>query len=107
MALEKKEFMIAGYKDKEGVVGEHMYIFEKLPAKKGLEVQLKLMEGEINPDLIQDVICSCVYLGSNKFSAAKFDDHFSGKYGHLMNVYNAVIEYNFDENFTEEGTVED
>lgn len=106
MALETKIISVEGYKDKDGV-REYPYTMTKFPAKKGLEVQLKLMEDNLTSDFIQDVICSCVSLGSVKMTPAKFDDHFSGKYAHLMNVYNSVLEFNFDENFTENGTVED
>ena len=106
MALETKILSVEGYKDKDGVRAFD-YTVTKLPAKKGLDVQLKLMDENMNADFVQDVICSSVALGSVKMTAAKFDDHFSGKYGHLMNVYNAVLEFNFDENFTESGSVED
>lgn len=106
MALETKIISVDGYKDKDGV-RPFDYTVTKLPAKKGLEVQLKLMDENMSADFVQDVICSSVALGSVKMTSAKFDDHFSGKYGHLMNVYNAVLEFNFDENFTESGSVED
>lgn len=115
MALEKKEITVTGFKDKEGV-RDHVYIFEKFPATKGLDIQLKLMsvrtdeEGNVKNPLdatfIKDVICSCVYLGSNKFNSPKFDEHFSGRYAHLMEVYSTALMYNFDENFTESGTEE-
>jgi hypothetical protein len=105
MALETKIISIEGYKDKDGV-RSFDYTVTKLPAKKGLEVQLRLQD-PWTADFIQDVVCSSVALGSVKMTGAKFDDHFSGKYGHLMDLYTAIIEFNFDENFTENGTAED
>jgi hypothetical protein len=106
MALETKIISVDGYKDKDGTRAFD-YTVTKLPAKKGLDVQLRLMDETISADFVQDVICSSVALGSVKMSPAKFDDHFSGKYSHLMDVYNSVLEFNFDENFTESGSVED
>lgn len=106
MALENKFVTIEGYKTKDEVKSVE-YIFTKFPATKGLDIQFKLRDDMITPAFIKDVICSSVQLGSNKMSGDKFDEYFSGRYNHLMDVYNAVLEYNFDENFTESGTVED
>ena len=105
MALETKIISVDGYNDKDGTRAFD-YTVTKLPAKKGLDVQIRLMDENMTADFVQDVICSSVALGSVKMTPAKFDDHFSGKYGHLMSVYNAVLDFNFDENFTESGTVE-
>ena len=108
MALEKKEVVISNYKDKEtGEMRDQLYLFTKLTATKGLEVQIKLQQGGIDPNFIKDVICSSVSIGSTGLmKAVQFDDHFSGRLLHLMDVFGKVIEFNFDENFTESDSVE-
>lgn len=105
MALENKFVTIDGYKVKDEVRSVE-YIFTKLPATKGLDVQFKLRDDNITPAFIKDVICSSVQIGSVRMTPDKFDEYFSGRYNHLMDVYNFVLEFNFDENFTESGTVE-
>lgn len=105
MALETKFVSIEGYKIKDETRTVE-YIFTKLPATKGLDVQFKLRDDMITPAFIKDVICSSVQVGSIKMTPDKFDEYFSGRYNHLMEVYNSVLEFNFDENFTENGTVE-
>lgn len=105
MALETKFVTLEGYKTKDGLSSVE-YIFTKLPATKGLDIQFKLRDDNISPAFIKDVVCSSVQLGSVKMSPDKFDEYFSGRYDHLYAVYNAVLEFNFDENFTESGTVE-
>lgn len=104
MALENKIISVENYKKGDDVVSID-YIVTKLPATKGLKVQLKLVEG-IDVDLIKEVITSSVALGSVKMDDKKFDDHFSGRYAHLMDLFNKVLEFNFDENFTESASEE-
>lgn len=104
MALENKIITVEGYK-KDGELVNMEYIVTKLPATKGLKVQLKLMDG-IDVDLIKDVIITSVALGSSKMTEKAFDEHFSGRYAHLMELFNKVIEFNFDENFTEKDSEE-
>lgn len=105
MALETKFVTIDGYKTKDDVKSVE-YIFTKLPATKGLDVQFKLRDDLITPAFIKDVVCSSVQLGSVKMSGEKFDEYFSGRYSHLMDVYNEVLSFNFDENFTDQGSAE-
>jgi len=107
MARESKIISVEGFKDKDGGTSSVDYVVTKLPATKGLDIQMKLMEGTITPELIKDVITSSVATGSVKLDSNRFEDYFSGRYTHLMNVYDAVLRYNFDENFTESGTVEE
>jgi len=87
------------------------YLVTKFPADFGWDLQSKLAEfaglGKM-PDAatMKEVICKGVAIGSVEFSAAKFNDHFSGKYTHLMKLFEEVLKYNFDENFTESDTNE-
>lgn len=106
MALETKFYSIDGYKTKEGSKSVE-YVFTKLPATKGLEVQFKLRDDLVTPAFIKDLVCSSVQLGSTKMSGDKFDEYFSGRYAHLMDVYNSVLEFNFDENFIDQGLAEE
>jgi len=105
MALETKFFTIEGYKSKDGNVAPVEYVFTKLSAIKGLDVQFKLRDDMVTPAFIKDVVCSSVAIGSVRISSDKFDEYFSGRYTHLMDVYNSVLEFNFDENFPDQGSV--
>lgn len=104
MALENKLIGVEGYK-KAGELVDIEYIVTKLPATKGLKVQLKLIDG-LDVDLIKEVVLASVALGSVKMTEKLFDEHFSGRYGHLMDLFHKIIEFNFDENFTESDSEE-
>lgn len=109
MALEKKEVVISGYKNANGELEDRLYLFTKFTTTKGMEVQFKLFDEEfkMTPDFIKDVICSSVSVGSTGLmKPAQFDEYFSGRFQHLQEVYAAVLEFNFDENFTESASEE-
>ncbi len=112
MALETKQVTVEGYKNKDGEIQDHVYTFKKFPAEKGLDIYIrfgKILEGreEMTAAFVKEVICSCASIGSTgKMTSDKFDDHFSGQMVHMMNVYNHVIAYNFDVNFTEDDSEE-
>ncbi len=114
MALMTKQVTVEGYKNNEGEVQDFLYTFKKFPATKGLEIQIKLgkmmnpdSKEEMSAEFVKDVVCSCASIGSTgKMDSNKFDDHFSGRMNHLMNVYYAVLAFNFDENFTEDDSEE-
>lgn len=106
MALETKELTLGGYKTAAGEVEDRLYILTKFPATKGLQIQMKLAEGRLDPELVRDVIVSSVAVGSVKMDAKRFDDHFSGRYKHMMDLFNEVVAFNFDENFTEDDSSE-
>lgn len=114
MALETKQVTVEGYKNKDGEIQDHVYTFKKFPATKGLDIQMKLarMLGEdskeqMSAEFVKEVVLNCVSIGSTgKMDSNKFDDHFSGRLQHLMQVYYAVLAFNFDENFTEDDSEE-
>ena len=112
MALMTKQVTVGGYKNNEGEVQDFLYTFKKFPATKGLDVYIrfgKIMAGELemSADFVKEVICNSASIGSTgKMTPEKFDDHFSGQLTHMMNVYNEVLAFNFDVNFTEDDSEE-
>lgn len=104
MALETTLITVDGYKKGNEVLSVE-YIVTKLPATKGLKVQMALA-GELTVELIKDVIINSVSIGSVKLDDKKFDDYFSGRYNHLTELFNKVLEFNFDENFLENASEE-
>lgn len=98
--LQQKIVSIEGYKDKDGTSSKE-YLITQFPATKGLEVEHKLMEGMMGPSLVKDVVCSSVSMGSVKISDKLFDEHFAGQYKHLHKLFDHIIDFNFDTNFTE------
>ena len=81
------------------------YLVTAMPATKGLqfmEAQQESMDsGKADLALMKQVICAYVTKDNAPISAERFDVIFSRKFGHLRNLYQAVIQYNFGEVFQE------
>lgn len=101
MALETKELLLDGYKNSKGEMEERLYILTQLPATKGLEVQLKLDSGVFSADLVREVVSMSTALGSVKLEGKRYEEHFAGRYAHLMKLFNEILDFNFGENFPE------
>lgn len=81
------------------------YLVTAMPATKGLqfmEAQQESMDsGKADLALMKQVVCAYVTKDGYPITAEKFDIYFSRKFGHLRNLYQAVIQYNFGEVFQE------
>ena len=83
------------------------YLVTAMPATKGLQFmeaqQESIDSGKADLALMKQVICAYVCKNGIQITEKSFDITFSRKFGHLRNLYQAVIEYNFGEVFQEDG----
>lgn len=100
--LETKELLLNNYRNSKGEMEDRLYVLTQLPATKGLEVQLKLDSGVFSADLVREVVSMSTYLGSVKLEGKRYEEHFAGRYKHLMELFNAILDFNFGENFPED-----
>lgn len=87
------------------------YLVTALPATKGLEFlekyQAQIDSGKPDLSVMKQIICLSVTKDgkviSDKIgkSALSFDILFARKMGHMRNVFNQVLEYNFADVFSE------
>lgn len=66
----------------------------------GLKIQRKLsMVGPEGPEaeVFFEVLSNGCYINNIAVSQKKFDDHFKGKYGELLEVFSEIIAFNFGE----------
>lgn len=78
--------------------GETNYQLRLFPTMLGLKLQRKLsMIGEAGPEpeTFFEVISQGCSINSIAVSQKKFDDHFRGKYEELLEVFYAILAYNF------------
>ena len=89
------------------VIDEVEYLVTAMPATKGLQFmeaqQESIDSGKADLALMKQVICAYVCKNGIQITEKSFDITFSRKFGHLRNLYQAVIEYNFGEVFQEDG----
>ena len=83
------------------------YLVTAMPATKGLQFmeaqQESIDSGKADLALMKQVICAYVCKNGIQITEKSFDITFSRKFGHLRNLYQAVIEFNFGEVFQEDG----
>jgi len=88
-------------------IDEVEYLVTAMPATKGLQFmeaqQESIDSGKADLALMKQVICAYVCKNGIQITEKSFDITFSRKFGHLRNLYQAVIEYNFGEVFQEDG----
>ena len=88
-------------------IDEVEYLVTAMPATKGLQFmeaqQESIDSGKADLALMKQVICAYVCKNGIQITEKSFDISFSRKFGHLRNLYQAVIEYNFGEVFQEDG----
>jgi hypothetical protein len=80
---------------KEITIDEQTYIIKLLPTMDGLDFISRLNKEGMSARVVFDAISRCVQIGSASFSEKKFNSHFRGRYGHLMKLVDAVVEFNF------------
>lgn len=89
------------------VIDEVDYLVTAMPATKGLQFmeaqQESIDSGKADLALMKQVICAYGCKGGIQITEKSFDIQFSRRFGHLRNLYQAVIEYNFGEVFQEDG----
>ncbi len=83
------------------------YLITSFPATKGLQFmeaqQESIDSGKADLALMKQVVCTYVCKEGIQITDKSFDIIFALKYGHLRNLYQSVIEYNFGEVFQEDG----
>jgi len=88
-------------------IDEVEYLVTAMPATKGLQFmeaqQESIDSGKADLALMKQVICAYVCKNGIQITEKSFDISFSRRFGHLRNLYQAVIEYNFGEVFQEDG----
>lgn len=89
------------------VIDDVEYLVTAMPATKGLQFmeaqQESIDSGKADLALMKQVICAYVCKNGIQITEKSFDISFSRRFGHLRNLYQAVIEYNFGEVFQEDG----
>lgn len=90
MSLEQKEVSIGG----------RVYILQAFPATLGLEIQMDLMNLQtmgqaVSASVVEKAITNGAFLGSAKMDKKTIDKHFSRKYGEMMELFSAIIAFNF------------
>jgi|SRR5690625_529430 len=80
---------------KEISVDGEDYILRLMPAMEGLDFMTRMEKEGMTGALIFKAVRDCVAIGSTTFDEKKFNNHFKGKYGHLMRVVEKVVEFNF------------
>ena len=83
------------------------YLVTAMPATKGLQFmeaqQESIESGKADLALMKQVICAYVTKDGMQITDKSFDIVFARKFGHLRNLYQAVIEWNFGEVFEQDG----
>jgi hypothetical protein len=83
------------------------YLVNAMPATKGLQFmeaqQESIESGKADLALMKQVICAYVSKDGIQITDKSFDIVFARKFGHLRNLYQAVIEWNFGEVFEQDG----
>lgn len=91
-------------------VDNEEYLITAMPATHGLMFMEKnqdaIDKGKSDLTLMKKTICQWATKDNMVIDDKKFDILFARKYGHLMNVYNAILNYNFAEVFQEAGSEE-
>lgn len=85
--------------DKTFTKGETVYNLRLFPTMLGLKIQRKLAglseDNSPEPELFFEVISAGCSINSIAVTAKKFDDHFKGKYAELLELFYAILTYNF------------
>ena len=88
-------------------IDEVEYLVTAMPATKGLQFmeaqQESIDSGKADLALMKQVICAYVCKNGIQITEKSFDIQFARKFGHLRNLYQAVIEFNFSEVFEQDG----
>lgn len=86
------------------IVDDVEYMVEALPATYALQFMEKYQEalqsGKSDLSTMKEVICKSVYKDNKLIDAKRFDVVFARKFMHLSKLYQAVLEFNFQDVFT-------
>lgn len=87
------------------------YLLTALPATKGLEFLEKYQEqidtGKADLSVMKHIICMSVHKDGKALAekasggSLSFDVYFARKLGHMRNLFNAILEFNFGDVFSE------
>lgn len=85
---------------KEVTIGGKLYILTAFPATLGLEIQMDMMnlqaEGrQASAAVVEKALTNGATLASAKLTKALIDKNFSRKYGEMMELFMAIVEFNF------------
>lgn len=86
------------------IVDDVEYMVEALPATYALQFMEKYQEalqsGKSDLSTMKEVICRSVSKDNKLIDAKRFDVVFARKFMHLSKLYQAVLEFNFQDVFT-------
>lgn len=80
---------------KEAVIDGENYNIKLLPAMVGLDLRFRLAREGMSAAIIFEVVSKCVTKGSSSFDEKKFNNHFKGRYEHLMKVFDEALMFNY------------
>lgn len=86
--------MLEILEQKEVVIGGEKYLITAMGASEGLEYIPKI--GKETPSMVKEAIIKYVSHQGVKFDVSRFDKHFSKKYSEIYDLYNEIINFNFE-----------
>lgn len=80
------------------------YLVEAMPASVALEIQEELFknDGQMNMKLIKRIVCGSVSVDGKEIDQKSFDIVFARKTSHVRKLVQAILEWNFADDFLEE-----
>lgn len=88
-------------------IGETSYSLKLFPTMTGLGIVQKLEREGFSPEVVFEVVSKGASIGSLLIDRKKFDNHFRGKYGELMELFGEILKYNKIMPEVEEGNEQD
>lgn len=85
---------------KEVTIDGKIYILTAFPATLGLEIQMEMINLQMQgltytSSLVEKAITNGASLASAKLTKALIDKHFSRRYNQMMELFAAIVEFNF------------
>jgi hypothetical protein len=88
---------------KELTLGESKYMLVAFPAMTGLTILNEVMKvigstdgSEFKPEFIRIVIMKGSQLNTIAWTEKRFDDHFKKKYKEMYQLFQEILDFNFD-----------
>lgn len=76
-------------------IGETTYTLKLFPTMTGLSIVTRLEAlGTFTPEIIFEVVTKGAGIGSTVITEKKFNEHFRGRYGELMELFAEVLKHN-------------
>ena len=100
------------FETKDLTIGNDTYTLKKFPTIRGMQIRKDLFEihqsgGGVPPvDFQVEVICQGATVNSIQIDKKKFETHFRGKFDVMDELFNAILDFNFNTS-GDEGNVQD